>query len=402
MDTASQRCPALRILWRSLSVALLVLLIAGSVAAQETPDEEPPLTPSQQRAIRLFADGGILTGTSCTIRSCSGPVQRWEVALWMLRLLNGEPASTQRFTDIDFEQSYAGHVEALFDLGVTIGCAADLLQYCPDRDTRRGEMAAFVTRAFDFDDTTPPHGFSDVPRTNVFRNNISALKNSGVDNIDCGDDLFCPEDPIVAARAVEWLYRAARIADPTSIIGGGGGGSGGGGGGGSGGSGGDIPPPTTTLPPDFGGPGGPGIDIGPDGECTHWGTHVRQQPGFNGQSFVLLDGGHFYAHKHDDYGDGMELRWWYWDPANSGDLPPIQLMEGDSRIPCHHAECPTDHVHDSDEPTYEAGAHHFGEGNERNRDYFHDDQDDEWTVDGVDLMYVEEGPCTHPDDGHLH
>ena len=234
--------PALRILWKSLPVALIALLIAGSVAAQETSttEETPapvPLTSAQRRAVRVFADDGILAGTSCSVQDCSGIAARWEVALWVVRNLDSEPTSHRAFADVDSEEPYAGHVQTMFDLGATVGCMVDPLRYCPNRETRRGQMAAFVTRAYDLDDTIPPHGFADVPRSHVFRDNISALKNAGILSSGCaeGEGLFCPDDPIVAAEAVEWLYRASRLDTTESRSDGGGGGGGGGAGRGGGG-----------------------------------------------------------------------------------------------------------------------------------------------------------------------
>ena len=48
-------------------------------------------------------------------------------------------------------------------------------------------MAAFVTRAYDLDDSDPPHGYSDVSPTNIFRDNIAALKNAGILTSDCSE-----------------------------------------------------------------------------------------------------------------------------------------------------------------------------------------------------------------------
>ena len=328
-------------LWKLLIVALITMLIAGSVAAQETPTPEP-LTTVQRRAVRVFMDDGILEGTSCSIRDCSGTIERWEVALWIVRLLDSEPTNHRAFVDVDAEKPYAGYVQTLFDLGVTVGCLVDPLQYCPTRETRRGQMAAFVTRAYDFDDTIPPHGFADVPRSHPFRDDISALKNAGIVSNGCADDgerLFCPDDSIVAAEAVEWLYRAARL-DTTDSRGGGagnggggntgGGGNGGGGGGRNGGNtgggntgggntgGGNIGggntgtnppatnppatnPPATTQPPLI--PtltGNDGIDL-VNGECTHHDRHF-QGASNDQKSYMILDGHYPVSLVFDDNG----------------------------------------------------------------------------------------------------
>ena len=308
----------MRIPWRVLTVTLAAMLIAGSVAAQETPAPQP-LTPVQRRAVQAFAADGILDGTSCSVEDCSGTVQRWEVAMWIIRLFNYRQTPHETFADVDSEQPYAGFVETLYGEDITTGCLFDPLRFCPERSTSRGQMAAFVTRAYDLDDTDPPHGFLDVSPTHVFGDNISALQNAGILSADCdeGERLFCPWQPIAAAEAVEWLYRA-KLRGPTTGngggggsggggggsggggggsggggggSGGGGGGSGGGGGGsggGGGGGGGNNNPgnnnPGNNNPEDIR-PGPPAphpregtIDIGPSGECTHHDPHWQRDP----------------------------------------------------------------------------------------------------------------------------
>ena len=444
----------MRILWKSLPVALIALLIAGSVAAQETSttEETPapvPLTSAQRRAVRVFADDGILAGTSCSVQDCSGIAARWEVALWVVRNLDSEPTSHRAFADVDSEEPYAGYVQTMFDLGATVGCMVDPLRYCPNRETRRGQMAAFVTRAYDLDDTIPPHGFSDVPRSHPFRDNISALKNAGILSSDCaeGEGLFCPDDPIVAAEAVEWLYRASRLDTTESRSDGGGGGGGGGagrggggrggggrGGGGGGGGGGNTgggggngggggttpttptsPPTTTTIVVSNSGPGGAEIDIGPDGECTHWDAHVRfgsnnERIG-DGKSNVLLSDpitqngrtlkAGYFAHRHD----GSTTRWWYWshaDPDSEQVEGPIGLPTAELPIPCHHV-CPTDHMHGANDGfEYSPGAHYFGEDSSRTRTYVYQ-QDGSWRQKDFpsEVIGGREGPCDHTEE-HSH
>ena len=238
----------MRIPWKVLTVTLAAMLIAGSVAAQETPASQP-LTPVQRRAVQAFAADGILEGTSCSVEDCSGTrdpcvaashscpaggrstVLRWEVAVWIIRLLDYEPTPNGTFADVDSEQPYADFVETLYDKDITVGCIVDPLRFCPERPTSRGQMAAFVTRAYDLDDTAPSHGFLDVSPTHVFGDRIAALQNAGILSDDCneGERLFCPGQPVAAAEAVEWLYRVKLLSPITGRDNGGGGGGGGGG-----------------------------------------------------------------------------------------------------------------------------------------------------------------------------
>ena len=368
----------MRIPWKVLSITVVAMLIAGSVAAQETPTPEP-LTPVQRRAVQAFAADGVLDGTSCSVEDCSGTVQRWEVAMWIIRLLDYRPTPHETFADVDSEQPYAGFVETLYDEDITTGCLLDPLRFCPEMPTSRGQMAAFVTRAHDLEDTDPPHGFSDVSPTNVFRVNISTVKNAGILSADCdeGEQLFCPWQPIAAAEAVEWLYRAKLLGPTTGRDNGGGGGSGGGGGGGGnfgggggggggnfgggGGGGGNFGGGGGGGGGNFGGGGGNGNggggngngngnggggngnggggadgigenarlgtpDINDDLQCTHLESHGSLGEGHL-KSHLLVDELYFddsgtrtayttlYAHSHD----WDPVRWWYWIPEDARD-----------------------------------------------------------------------------------
>ena len=117
------------------------------------------------------------------------------------------------FADVDSDLPYAAYVQTLYDVNVTVGCTADPLNYCPDRLTTKGEMAAFTTRAFGLEDTVPMQRFPDLPVDNVFTDNISALINAGVTEPGCSDGatFFCVDAAIAAQQAVEWLYKASQL-----------------------------------------------------------------------------------------------------------------------------------------------------------------------------------------------
>ena len=53
-----------------------------------------------------------------------------------------------RVADVDTDQWWAAHAERLADLGITLGCSAQPVRYCPDEPVIRAQMASFLTRAF--------------------------------------------------------------------------------------------------------------------------------------------------------------------------------------------------------------------------------------------------------------
>ena len=137
--------------------------------------------------------------------------------MWVVRLLEEEPTPLTLFEDVDSDLPYAAFVQTLYDVKVTFGCHSDVPSFCPNRLTTKGEMAAFVARAYDLTDTDPAHTFPDVAVDHVFADNISALINADITAPGCSDGatFFCVDSPMVAAQAVEWLHKASQSAGGT-------------------------------------------------------------------------------------------------------------------------------------------------------------------------------------------
>ena len=96
-------------------------------------------------ALMVLAEQGVLAGTGCGAgRLCvSEPILRWEMAVWTVRVLDGQdpPAiSRTRFNDVDAASFHAPFIERMAELGVTRGCG-DGSGFCPDRTVTRAQMA---------------------------------------------------------------------------------------------------------------------------------------------------------------------------------------------------------------------------------------------------------------------
>jgi hypothetical protein len=104
---------------------------------------------------RLYAEG--VTG-GCAIaplRYCpNAPVTRAQMAVFLLRTKYGSgyvpPAATGVFSDVPANNAYAPYIERLYAEGVTGGCAATPLRYCPAANATRGQMAVFISSTFGF------------------------------------------------------------------------------------------------------------------------------------------------------------------------------------------------------------------------------------------------------------
>jgi hypothetical protein len=102
------------------------------------------------------------------------------------------------FSDVPNTNAFFNFINLLYQTGITGGCAADPLEYCPDETTTRGEMAVFIVTAIfggsNFSYTATPY-FNDVPATNLFFKFIQKMKDLGI-TAGCGSNNYCPDDPV--------------------------------------------------------------------------------------------------------------------------------------------------------------------------------------------------------------
>ena len=163
-------------------------------------------------SINRLAAAGVLEGTECGERRIcpDKPLLRWVMAVWMVRVLDQAPESSDtrtRFPDVDPDAWWAGYVGRLADLGVTEGCKTDPLRYCPDKAVTRAQMATFLVGAFDLD-AAPPAGFADTGG-DTHEASIDALAAVGV-TTGCETDplRYCPDKAVTRAQMATFLVRA--------------------------------------------------------------------------------------------------------------------------------------------------------------------------------------------------
>ena len=173
-------------------------------------------------ALEALASRGVLAGIECGDGLiCPGdPLKRWEMAVWLVRVVDGaEPgaADNPSFSDVDYDAWWAPFVESLFEMGVTVGCRRDPLQYCPDGIVTRAQMATFLKRAFDLE-PAPAAGFTDVSG-GTHGANIDALAAAGT-TVGCSRDplRYCPTRSVTRAQMATFLARALGLIElPASV-----------------------------------------------------------------------------------------------------------------------------------------------------------------------------------------
>ena len=68
------------------------------------------------------------------------------MASFLVRALKLEHAAPAGFGDTE-GSVHAANIDALAAAGITLGCSAEPLLYCPDQPVTRAQMAGFLVRA---------------------------------------------------------------------------------------------------------------------------------------------------------------------------------------------------------------------------------------------------------------
>jgi hypothetical protein len=156
------------------------------------------------REIGWLYDEGLTTGCRVMLFCTTDDVSRGQMAAFLARALELPPADADYFTD-DQGSIYENDINRLARAGITSGCAAN--RYCPGDPVRRDQMASFLVRAADLPPTNTNY-FSD-DTGNVHEKNINALAASGV-TTGCGAGVFCPTALVTRGQLAAFLYRAFR------------------------------------------------------------------------------------------------------------------------------------------------------------------------------------------------
>jgi hypothetical protein len=125
------------------------------------------------------------------------------MAAFLVRALQLPPARVDYFGD-DSGLKFEDDINALRAAGVTYGCADG--RFCPDGLVTRGQMAAFLVRAYDLPASNDDY-FTDDSRS-TFEGHINALRASGT-TYGCSGSHFCPDGLVTRGQMVAFLHRAS-------------------------------------------------------------------------------------------------------------------------------------------------------------------------------------------------
>ncbi|MEO8356908.1 MAG: choice-of-anchor Q domain-containing protein [Chloroflexota bacterium] len=200
----------------------------GAFELQVATFADVPLTHMFSNYIEAFYDAGITTGCAVNpLRYCpDANVTRGEMAVFIERAMGNfapTPNPTGMFADVPYPgqpPSFKAFIEEFYNDGITTGCAANPLRYCPQNYVTRAEMAVFIERALgNFAPTPNPTGmFADVPypgQPAAFTAFIEEFYNDGITTGCATNPLrYCPQDNVTRAEMAVFIVRAFGIPLP--------------------------------------------------------------------------------------------------------------------------------------------------------------------------------------------
>lgn len=148
-----------------------------------------------------YEDG--ITGGCSPERYCpTSSVTRGQMAAFLDRALELGATTDDSFSD-DETSIFEDSINRLAAAGITGGCGNG--RFCPNAKVSRGQMAAFLARAFDLP-TTPDDYFTD-DETSIFEDAINRVASAGITG-GCASERFCPSSRVNRGQMAAFLHRA--------------------------------------------------------------------------------------------------------------------------------------------------------------------------------------------------
>ncbi|MHC4183923.1 MAG: S-layer homology domain-containing protein [Planctomycetota bacterium] len=155
---------------------------------------------------------GITTGCTATTYCPANNVTRAQMATFIIRAVEGEPANdycgtTDPFNDVPYTHWACKYIKRLSERGITEGCGNN--NYCPNNNVNRAQMAIFIIRALYGDDfiySSTPY-FPDVPSGHWAFKYIQKLYEEGI-TTGYDDGTYKPLREVNRAQMAVFLARA--------------------------------------------------------------------------------------------------------------------------------------------------------------------------------------------------
>jgi hypothetical protein len=198
-----------------LSLALVLLLAVGGSVALAVEELPPGGTffdddgTTQEGFIEAIRAAGITFGCNPPLNDLYCPeraLTRAEMASLLVRALDLAPAMSNPFVDTA-DSVHVDTISALAASGITRGCnPPDNDMFCPKSLVTRAQMAAFLVRAFGYEDGVETDHFADDDDS-VFEADINRIAAAGI-SAGCGDGDFCPARKLLRSEMAVFVARA--------------------------------------------------------------------------------------------------------------------------------------------------------------------------------------------------
>jgi photosystem II stability/assembly factor-like uncharacterized protein len=147
------------------------------------------------------------TVTFTVTANSSGAVQTGTLTVAGRTVTVTQRATAEIFADVTPPAYYFDFADLMHQAGITAGCSAQPLDYCPNATTTRGEMAVFLIAAIEggnsFAYTTTPY-FTDVPPSSPYFKFIQKLKDLGITG-GCTATTYCPDDAVTRGEMAVFI-----------------------------------------------------------------------------------------------------------------------------------------------------------------------------------------------------
>jgi putative Ig domain-containing protein/BACON domain-containing protein/matrixin/Ig-like domain-containing protein/S-layer family protein len=120
--------------------------------------------------------------------------------------------ATQRFTDVPPTNPFYNFIDRMAALNITLGCGGG--NYCPTSPVLREQMAAFIVRALGEPDppNPPSQRFNDVPSSNQFYNFIDRMAVLNItQGCSVSPPMYCPGGSVTRGQMAAFLVRAFNL-----------------------------------------------------------------------------------------------------------------------------------------------------------------------------------------------
>ena len=163
--------------------------------------------------VEILRNAGIVTGCTATEYCPEQPINRLDMAMFLVRGILGTGTfpynTTPYFEDVPASSPYFPYVQKLRELGITSGCNVTPALYCPAMIVTRAQMAKFLISwkvGDNFQYTTSPY-FDDVPPSHWVYKYIQKMRDLGITS-GCGTRIYCPDADNTRGQISVFLTRS--------------------------------------------------------------------------------------------------------------------------------------------------------------------------------------------------